>query len=64
MKTIKPLDDIRILSIESYGAGPWGTMQLADLGAEVIKVEMPGIGDISRYVPPGEQGGDSLFLNY
>ncbi|MFC1798861.1 CaiB/BaiF CoA transferase family protein [Thermodesulfobacteriota bacterium] len=62
MKTLKPLDDIRILSIESYGAGPWATMQLADLGAEVIKVEMPGIGDISRYVPPGAKDGDSLFF--
>lgn len=62
MKTTKPLDDIRILSIESYGAGPWGTMQLADLGAEVIKVEIPGIGDISRHVPPGAKDGDSLFF--
>jgi crotonobetainyl-CoA:carnitine CoA-transferase CaiB-like acyl-CoA transferase len=62
MKTIKPLEDIRILSIETYGAGPWGTMQLADLGAEVIKIEMPGTGDISRYVPPGAKDGDSLFF--
>ena len=57
----KPLQDIRILSIESYGAGPWATMQLADLGAEIIKIEMPGTGDISRYVPPGAKDGDSLF---
>ncbi len=62
MKTTKPLDDIRILSIESYGAGPWGTLQLADLGAEVIKIEMPGVGDISRHVPPGAKDGDSLFF--
>ena len=61
-KTItKPLQDIRVLSIESYGAGPWATMQLADLGAEIIKIEMPGTGDISRYVPPGAKDGDSLF---
>lgn len=62
MKNTKLLDDIRILSIESYGAGPWGTMQLADLGADVIKIEMPGLGDIARQVPPGAKNGDSLFF--
>ena len=58
----KPLQDIRVLSIESYGAGPWGTLQLADLGAEIIKIETPGTGDISRYIPPGAKEGDSLFF--
>lgn len=57
----KPLSDIRVLSIESYGAGPWATLQLADLGAEIIKIEAPSIGDVSRYVPPGAKDGDSLF---
>ena len=57
----KPLSDIRVLAIESYGAGPWATLQLADLGAEVIKIESPPAGDISRYVPPGAKDGDSLF---
>ena len=57
----KPLSDIRVLSIESYGAGPWATLQLADLGAEIIKIETPSVGDISRYVPPGAKDGDSLF---
>ncbi len=32
----RPLEDVRIISIEQYGAGPWGTLHLADLGAEVI----------------------------
>ena len=57
-----PLSDIRVLSIESYGAGPWATLQLADLGAEIIKIEIPRTGDISRYVPPGAKNGDSLFF--
>ncbi len=35
-----PLSGIKILSIEQYGAGPHGTMLLADLGAEVIKIEV------------------------
>lgn len=58
----KLLEGIRVLTIESYGAGPWATLQLADMGAEVIKIETPGEGDISRYVPPGAKDGDSLFF--
>jgi len=61
MRNLKPLADIRVLSIESYGAGPWATLQLADLGAEIIKIESPPIGDISRHVPPAAKDGDSLF---
>ena len=38
---MKPLDGIRILTFEQFGAGPYGSMLLADLGAEVIKVENP-----------------------
>ena len=59
-----PLDGIRILSVEQYGAGPYGTMLLADLGAEVIKIEDAGRGgDVSRSVGPymlGDQ--DSQFF--
>jgi crotonobetainyl-CoA:carnitine CoA-transferase CaiB-like acyl-CoA transferase len=58
-----PLHDIRVISIEQFGAGPWGTLQLADLGAEVIKIEDPASrGDVSRYVPPFQEGEDSLFF--
>ena len=62
MNNPKPLAGIRVLAIESYGAGPWATLQLADLGAEIIKIEPPSVGDVSRYVPPGAKGGDSLFF--
>jgi len=49
--------------VEQYGAGPFGSLYLADLGAEVIKVEDPGsAGDVSRYIPPGQEGEDSLFF--
>jgi crotonobetainyl-CoA:carnitine CoA-transferase CaiB-like acyl-CoA transferase len=52
-----------VLAIEQYGAGPFGTMQLADLGAEVIKIEDPSVGgDVSRYVPPFQEGTHSLFF--
>ena len=58
-----PLADVRVLAVEQYGAGPWATLQLADLGAEVIKVEDPGSqGDVGRFVPPYQEGEDSLFF--
>jgi crotonobetainyl-CoA:carnitine CoA-transferase CaiB-like acyl-CoA transferase len=58
-----PLEAVRIVAVEQYGAGPFGTMYLADLGAEVIKVEPPGIGDVSRGVGPHFLGrGDSHFF--
>jgi crotonobetainyl-CoA:carnitine CoA-transferase CaiB-like acyl-CoA transferase len=59
-----PLSGIKILSIEQYGAGPYGTMLLADLGAEVIKIEAPSLGgDVSRAVGPYMLGeGDSQFF--
>lgn len=58
-----PLRGVRIIAVEQFGAGPYGTLFLADLGAEVIKIEDPGVGgDIARYVPPGQAGTDSLFF--
>ncbi len=58
-----PLADVRIIAVEQYGAGPWATLQLSDLGAEVIKIEDPASnGDVGRYVPPYQQGEDSLFF--
>ena len=58
-----PLADVRVIAIEQFGAGPWGTLQLADLGADVIKIEDPASrGDVGRYVPPFQDGEDSLFF--
>ena len=57
------LDDVRIVAVEQYGAGPWGTLHLASLGADVIKIEDPRTGgDVGRYVPPYQEGEDSLFF--
>ncbi len=58
-----PLEDIRIIAVEQYGAGPFGSLHLADLGAEIVKIEDPGVGgDVGRYVPPYANGDDSLFF--
>jgi crotonobetainyl-CoA:carnitine CoA-transferase CaiB-like acyl-CoA transferase len=54
----KPLEGIRVLTLEQFGAGPYGTMFLAELGAEVIKVEAPEGGDPSRQVGPHKLGDD------
>ena len=60
---MKPLADLRVIAIEQYGAGPFGSVHLADLGAEVIKIEDPATGgDIGRYVPPYQEEEDSLFF--
>ncbi len=61
-----PLTGVRILAVEQYGAGPFGTLQLADLGAEIIKIENAGEGgDVGRHVRhPNDPlaKGDSLFF--
>ena len=60
-----PLNGVRILAVEQYGAGPFGTMFLADQGAEVIKIENPNDGgDMSRAVGPHFFApGDSEFFH-
>ncbi len=53
MSAPKPLSGTRILSLEQFAAGPYGTMFLADLGADVIKIENPLVGgDPARYSGP------------
>jgi crotonobetainyl-CoA:carnitine CoA-transferase CaiB-like acyl-CoA transferase len=58
-----PLAGLRILAVEVYGAGPFGSAHLADLGAEVIKIEQRPGGDVSRGVGPHFLGaGDGHFF--
>lgn len=58
-----PLAGYRILSAEQYGAGPYGTMHLAQLGAEVIKIEPPKGGDTARAVGPHFlRPGESVYF--
>ena len=58
-----PLAGVRVISVEQFGAGPFGTLYLSDLGAEIIKLEDPATGgDVSRFIPPGQVGTDSLYF--
>jgi crotonobetainyl-CoA:carnitine CoA-transferase CaiB-like acyl-CoA transferase len=59
-----PLTGFRILSAEQYGAGPYGTQFLAQLGAEVIKIEPPKGGDTARHVGPHFlRPGESVYFH-
>ncbi|XP_077158812.1 succinyl-CoA:glutarate CoA-transferase isoform X3 [Paroedura picta] len=60
--TVKPLDGVRILDLTRVLAGPFATMNLADLGAEVIKVEKPGSGDDTRCWGPPFIGMESVYF--
>ena len=56
-----PLHNVRIIDLTRMIAGPYATMLLGDLGAEVIKVEEPGRGDLSRTSPPHIKKGESAY---
>ena len=60
-----PLDGIRVLEVGNYMAGPFCGMQLADLGADVVKIEDPRGGDLSRRLEPivGGESGNFVRLN-
>jgi crotonobetainyl-CoA:carnitine CoA-transferase CaiB-like acyl-CoA transferase len=57
-----PLEGIKVLDLSRTLAGPFCSMQLADMGAEVIKVEQPGLGDETRKFTPPEINGESCYF--
>ena len=61
---LRALEGIKIIDLSRVLAGPFCTMLLADMGAEVIKVEIPGKGDDSRTFPPFKEGQGTYFINF
>lgn len=59
-KEMGPLTHLRVLDFTQFLAGPYATMILADLGAQVIKLENPA-GELTRHLPPHFVGPDSLY---
>ena len=63
--SVRPLTGVRVLDLTQAYSGPFCTMHLADQGAEVIKIEVPGVGDQSRGWEPmeGEASGYFSYIN-
>jgi crotonobetainyl-CoA:carnitine CoA-transferase CaiB-like acyl-CoA transferase len=59
-----PLDGVRVLDLSRVLAGPWSTMALGDLGAEIWKIENPDEGDETRsWLPPAFRGSSTYYLS-
>jgi len=61
---VKPLDGVRVVDLTMNVSGPFVTMVLAKLGADVVKVERPPIGDDARMFPPLSEQGSSLIFEW
>lgn len=59
---MRPLEGLRVVDLTRVLSGPYCTMQLGDLGAEVIKVEQPGKGDDTRAFAPPHQGDQAAYF--
>ncbi len=62
MNSSGPLCGIRVLDFTHVLAGPFTTMLLGDLGAEIIKIEIPGRGDSTRQSGPPFKNGESAYF--
>jgi crotonobetainyl-CoA:carnitine CoA-transferase CaiB-like acyl-CoA transferase len=60
----KPLEGVRVVDLSQITSGPFGTMVLAEQGADVVKVEPPGLGDLFRLSAFSRGGFSALLLNH
>jgi crotonobetainyl-CoA:carnitine CoA-transferase CaiB-like acyl-CoA transferase len=60
-RPVEPLRDVRVIDLTRILANPYATMILGDLGADVVKVELPGHGDDSRHWGPPFVGGTASY---
>lgn len=60
---MKPLEGVKILDFSQFLSAPFCTMILADMGAEVIKMENPPAGDVTRWSPPGRDGFSTYYAS-
>jgi CoA:oxalate CoA-transferase len=59
-----PMSGLRVVDFSTLVAGPWATRLMADCGAEVIKIESVGEGDLLRYAPPIVDGMSRVFAQF
>ena len=59
-----PMDGLKVVDFSTIVAGPWATRLMADCGAEVIKIEAAGEGDLLRFTPPIAGGASRVFAQY
>lgn len=60
----RPLTGIRVVAVEHFMAGPYGSLLLAQAGAEVIKIERPGTGEMGRWTAPAATGEGGARTNH
>lgn len=60
---MKPLEGVKVLDFSQFLSGPFCTMILCDMGAEVIKLERPPAGDTTRWSPPGRDGASTYYIS-